>query len=926
MTMMLLVSGAVLLLTCVAFFVSEFLTFRQATVRQLSTVGEIIAANSSAALAFENHDDATEVLSALKAERHVVAAVLYDKDGKVFAKYPADMPDNALPAAPEKRGYHFQHLSLIGFQPVAQGERHLGALYLKLDTGAIMQGWLQVFFGLGVLVIAISLGVAYLLSRLLQQQISQPILALAGTAKAISDRRDYSVRATKLGEDELGLLTNAFNQMLTQIQEQNRALSESEARVRAVLDSAISAVVVIDATGTITDWNARAEQMFGWTRRESLGQKLAETIIPPQYREAHQRGMEYFLATGKGPVLNRVIELSALRRDGSEFPVELSISPLKSGGVTTFCGFITDITERKEAEGKLQAQLTRLELLSRITTAVGERQDLPSIFQVVVRSLEDHLPLDFSCACLHDQTDNVLTVISVGLRSAALATELAMTDQARIDIDQNGLSRCLLGQLVHEPDISQVKFPFPQRLARGGLRSLVAAPLLVESKVFGVLLAARRQPRSFSSGECEFLRQVSGHVALASHQAQLYSALQQAYDDLRQTQQAAMQQERLRALGQMASGIAHDINNAMSPAALYIDSLLEKEPNLSERTRGYLETVGHAIDDVAATVARMREFYRQREPQLMLTPMNLNPLAQQVVNLTRARWSDMPQQRGAVITMLTELAPDLPVIMGVESEIREALTNLIFNAVDAMPEGGTLTLRTGVGESAPDPEESLGVQHVYVEVQDTGVGMDEDTRRRCLEPFFTTKGERGTGLGLAMVYGIIQRHSANIEIESAVGKGTTVRLGFPVPVTSDGEPARSPAKSVVPTRLRILVVDDDPLLIKSLRDALEMEGHAVVTTNGGQAGIDVFRAARESSEPFAVVITDLGMPYVDGRKVASAVKGMSPSTPVILLTGWGQRLVAEGDVPPDVDRVLNKPPKLRDLREALAQCCQPEQS
>jgi CheY-like chemotaxis protein len=177
-----------------------------------------------------------------------------------------------------------------------------------------------------------------------------------------------------------------------------------------------------------------------------------------------------------------------------------------------------------------------------------------------------------------------------------------------------------------------------------------------------------------------------------------------------------------------------------------------------------------------------------------------------------------------------------------------------------------------------------------------------------------------------MVYGIIQRHSANIEIESAVGKGTTVRLGFPVPVTSDGEPARSPAKSVVPTRLRILVVDDDPLLIKSLRDALEMEGHAVVTTNGGQAGIDVFRAARESSEPFAVVITDLGMPYVDGRKVASAVKGMSPSTPVILLTGWGQRLVAEGDVPPDVDRVLNKPPKLRDLREALAQCCQPEQS
>jgi nitrogen-specific signal transduction histidine kinase/CheY-like chemotaxis protein len=399
--------------------------------------------------------------------------------------------------------------------------------------------------------------------------------------------------------------------------------------------------------------------------------------------------------------------------------------------------------------------------------------------------------------------------------------------------------------------------------------------------------------------------------------------LQQAYDDLRQTQQAVMQQERLRALGQMASGIAHDINNAMSPAALYIDSLLEKEPNLSERARGYLETIAHAIDDVAATVARMREFYRQREPQLTLAPVDLNPLAQQVVNFTRAMWSDMPQQRGIVIEMLTELAPDLPIIMGVESEIREALTNLIFNAVDAMPEGGTLRLRTRVGERAPGSEESLVLQHVYIEVTDTGVGMDEDTRRRCLEPFFTTKGERGTGLGLAMVYGIVQRHSADIEIESAVGKGTTVRLSFLVPVTSKAEAAHSPAKFVVPSRLRILVVDDDPLLIKSLRDALEMDGHVVVTTNGGQAGIDVFRAARESSEPFAVVITDLGMPYVDGRKVASTVKGISPSTPVILLTGWGQRLVAEGDVPPYVDRVLNKPPKLRDLREALAQCCQP---
>src|SRR5580698_828358 len=427
-----------------------------------------------------------------------------------------------------------------------------------------------------------------------------------------------------------------------------------------------------------------------------------------------------------------------------------------------------------------------------------------------------------------------------------------------------------------------------------------------------MVLAARRAAHSFSSGECEFLGQASEHVALAAHQAQLYSARQQAYDDLRQTQQALVQQERLLALGQMASGIAHDINNAISPVALYTEMLLEQEPGLSKRTREYLETTQRAIGDVAHTVARMREFYRQHEPELVLTPLNISALVQQVVDLARARWSDMPQQRGIVIDLKLELGQNLPPVAGIESELREALINLVFNAVDAMPEGGTLTIRT---KATAGP---ASMQQVDVEVADSGMGMEEETRRRCLEPFFTTKGERGTGLGLAMVYGVTRRHNADIELESAVGQGTTVRLRFPVAVASTVD-AQSVTTQSMPPRLRILSVDDDPLLIKSLRDALEADGHAVVTANGGQEGIDAFRAAEERDEHFAVVITDLGMPYVDGRKVASAIKGDSPSTPVILLTGWGQRLVAEGDIPPHVDRVLNKPPKLKELRAALAE-------
>ncbi len=537
----------------------------------------------------------------------------------------------------------------------------------------------------------------------------------------------------------------------------------------------------------------------------------------------------------------------------------------------------SEIGVRRQAEQKAQAQLERLNLLHQITRAIGERQDLNSIFQVVVRCLEDQLPVDFACLCLYDRADHSLTVARVGVNSGALALELAMPERARVDIDENGLSRCVAGKLVYEPDIRHVDFPFPRRLASGGLQSLVAAPLQVESQVFGVVLAARFQAQGFSSGECEFLRQLSEHVALATHQAQLYGALQQAYDDLRQTQQAVMQQERLRALGQMASGIAHDINNALSPVALYTESLLEKEPNLSSRAREYLETIQRAVGDVAHTVARMKDFYRQREAQLTLTTVRLNELVRQVIDLTRARWSDMPQQQGTVIDVRSELMADLPPIMGAESEIREALINLIFNAVDA--------------------------------------------RLRCLEPFFTTKGERGTGLGLAMVYGVAQRHGAEIEIESTAGKGTLVRLSFPAATAVAITPDRPEVGPVMPQRLRLLVVDDDPLLLKSLRDILESDGHVVVTANDGSAGIEAFRAAQSRSESFAAVITDLGMPYTDGRKVATAIKAASPSTPVILLTGWGQRLVSEDDIPAHVDRVLSKPPKLRELREALVQHC-----
>jgi CheY-like chemotaxis protein len=241
----------------------------------------------------------------------------------------------------------------------------------------------------------------------------------------------------------------------------------------------------------------------------------------------------------------------------------------------------------------------------------------------------------------------------------------------------------------------------------------------------------------------------------------------------------------------------------------------------------------------------------------------------------------------------------------------------IFNAVDAMPDGGVIEVRT----SMPTVPAQGGVptRHVWLEVSDTGVGMDEETRRRCLEPFFTTKGERGTGLGLAMVYGMAQRHGCALEIDSKPGAGTTIRLVFPVSSSASSSTDRLPLLQLPTRSLRILVVDDDSVLNESLRNTLQQEGHHVTVADGGQAGIDAFRSARQIHEPFDIVITDLGMPNVDGRQVAVSVRATTPDTPIIMLTGWGQQPLSDSERTPQVDRLLSKPPRLQELRTALAE-------
>lgn len=401
-------------------------------------------------------------------------------------------------------------------------------------------------------------------------------------------------------------------------------------------------------------------------------------------------------------------------------------------------------------------------------------------------------------------------------------------------------------------------------------------------------------------------------------EVRLSQGIRQAYEELRRTQEVVVQQERLRALGQMASGVAHDVNNSLTPIIGYSDLFIGLMPQMPPAALRALKIVKQSGEDIARIVARMREFYRRRDEREQLTPVNLNEIATEVAELTRPRWRDLSQRQGVSIHIENELESDLPPLLSDAAELREAFTNLIFNAVDALPKGGTITISTRMVPGVPSKNNENPPKQLQVEVRDNGIGMDEKTRQRCLEPFFSTKAKHGgTGLGLAMVYGMVQRHGGAITIKSALGEGTSVLLNFPVREQAAQAPAQASPTHARQRSLHVLCIDDESIVREVLNDSLKNFNHQVTVASSGKDGIELFRGALRKKRPYEVVITDLGMPEMDGHQVARIIKAESPKTPVIMLTGWGTMMKEEGETAPEIDAIMSKPARIDELNNLL---------
>jgi len=425
----------------------------------------------------------------------------------------------------------------------------------------------------------------------------------------------------------------------------------------------------------------------------------------------------------------------------------------------------------------------------------------------------------------------------------------------------------------------------------------IGVPMLAGSQVVGVL-ALCSGDRPFSEADERVLTNIAGLAALALRSARLYQDRTRAYEDLARAQDQLVRSEKLRALGEMASGVAHDFNNLLAAILGRAQLLLHRVADPTARQ--WLQIIERSAADGAKTVRRLQEFTRIRRDQPAVA-VDLNQVVREALELTESSWRLEPPRRGIVIGAVTELASDLPTTLGDPAELREVMTNLILNAVDAMPRGGTLTVSTALrGES------------IELRVVDTGVGIPEAVRGKIFDPFFTTKGPRGTGLGLSMTYGILSRHGATITVDSQEGQGTTFTLLFPVGAAPRAPVADAGAAAPAVT-LRCLVVDDEESVGDMVADVLRSAGHTVVVARSASEGLSHVRR-----EPLDLIFTDLSMPGMTGWELARAVRDAAPGLPVILVSGFAIEVSQEELQASGVHSVLAKPVNIGDVIDAAA--------
>ena len=617
-----------------------------------------------------------------------------------------------------------------------------------------------------------------------------------------------------------------------------KALQESEEQLRSFMEQANDAIFICDGRGTIKLWNRKAEELYGYTADEVLG-KPYSIVVPQRFKEAHQKWLEKYLAGDELAISGKIVEGIGERKDGSQFYAETSTAILKQRDEKLLVAIIRDITERKRSQEIIEQEKD-------FTSTIIETAD------VLIIAV--------------DNNGNIM-------RFNRKAEEV--TGYGRDEVIGEGL----INTLSLHMDTDAIR-RMMQEISEGNPVS--PYNLFIKTK-------AGEERIIYSRGR-----------QLKDKHGAVIGVLEIGIDvtEQRKMEDKLLQAEKLRDLGELAGGVAHDFNNVLA-AILGRAQLLKhqlEEGTGNERRKSYfelkegLDVIERAANDGAETVRRIQEFARIRPDDRDILSVDINEVINNALDFTRARWKDEAEFKGINVAIDKNLAT-VPPVLGSPAELREVITNLINNALDAMPRGGAITVKTYTESN-----------HVCIRFEDTGAGIPPHIQERIFDPFFTTKGPQSTGLGMSVSYGIITRHQGTISVESQEGSGTAFTIKFPIKaaegaVKVEGQQIQEPVG-----KAKILVIEDEEDVRTLLQDILEMHGHEVAVAAHGEEGIAAFKKGT-----FDLVFTDLGMPGMSGWEVAQAIKEIDPEVAIAIITGWGIKMDEEELKKSGVDLILNKP-------------------
>ncbi len=619
------------------------------------------------------------------------------------------------------------------------------------------------------------------------------------------------------------------------------ALKESEERTRLIVETALDGIITMDSYGCITGWNTQAESIFGWSREEAIGRELATTIIPEEYRKSHRHGISHFLATGEGPFLNSRMELTALHKSGNEFPVELTVSHIKMGDSHTFSAFVRDLSKSKQAE--------------------MERRESEEMFRATFEQM-------------------AVGVAHVGPEGQWLRVNQKICDI--VGYKREELLNLTFQDLTH-PDDLDTDLTFLRKILTGEISTF-----------------SKEKRYCHKDGSIVWINLTVSLTKKPTGEPKYFISIIEDITSRKRLENQLLQAQKLESVGRLAGGVAHDFNNLLT-AILGYGELIQEGYDLPPGLREYLRNMIHAAERASRLTGQLLAFARRQviEPKVV----NLNQLIYNLNKMLRILI-------GEHIDLILLPEEKLYTVRVDPGQFEQILVNLIVNSRDAMPDGGKITVETTNAILDSDYcEQHEGMtpgEYAVIAISDNGIGIDEGIRLHIFEPFFTTKGQgRGTGLGLATVYGIVKQAGGHIWLYSEPGKGTTFKIYLPrviAPVDAADTPV--PAPHGLSGTETILLVEDEPAVLSMAARVLQSHGYTLLTASNGE---EALRLAAGREHEIDLLVTDVVMPVMTGQELAIRLHAVHPSLKILYASGYTENTIVHHGVLEAGVAFLSKP-------------------